>query len=795
MAIVDLVVNGESVDLGEKGDVSIVLFRVLFNFMNPTERGGDHSYTISIPESRTNNRIFKNIKEIDGIHKFSGLGVFRFTLEVNGISVLTGEVKISDAPYKKFNIRLLGDNINWRTKMDGKSLRDLTTMGSVPFIGSRSWDVLIEPAGALTQPDIWALNINDVGIQFPLVSYGNYYRNSTESGQSAYTMTDVEWQDIPPSTYYVNVFKACFSEALYGAIGEIFRDTDLLKLVMPYVGDRDPQWNWGFLAKASAYSGLEDYDYIHSGADDTDFTTTAPTGGSMGGWNLRTGTRQYDYSESYFISAPVEQYVVPVDGEYFFSIVIESTLYILKTLHGLFFATPPTEDYDRTGIVIVRVPDDSDELNELRFNLAEYIGDDSFNSVSDPNIIAFYDFGTGYEESPMTLNTVTTGGTYSQIATGIPGAPGAQIEGSGSVSMDISGVQLKRGDKVEVWLLTQKPDFGPVSGTIFDNVQYTFSADEQSFPEELDIASNLPDMGQVDFVKSAIEIFNLYFTSPRNSNKTVWFETRDNFFRPASSGLDWDTKGNLREGTIKPIPFYRKTTMKWGEDGEDVFSTKYGTEWSEHINDESGSHAISKEETIEITGFAPTWTRRYRFKNATQVPSRPFIDYLLIPTIAGEAALNTPQDETAWTYNYKPRLIIYSGLTDGAWKYDGNALATYPAGRFAFDENSDFCLSWKGNKPIAIGHTGILETGDVGLPVVDNKGLFGKFWAKFFYDRLFSHFVEGSLFLNETDWANVDPSTPIIMGGGAYYIYKFINGYDPASDPPNPIKVDLFRLV
>jgi len=773
-------INNQLADIGNQEDFNLLIKRQVMDFSNPTGQGGDHTYDVTFPPTKRNELIFgPNLAEVGAVKKFRSIAPVTVEIFADGLRIFRGIVVVKRASRQDgFTVVMYSDDIDWASVIQNKSLRDLQTLADIPFTGSRIYGIPIEPPSPLRQQDIWPLTADDISVCFPLIAYGNYPSLSgLATGLTANNIADIKWIEINPCVYVVHVIRAIFEEVGFSLAGGFFDTAEAKKHGTAYTGDTPPAWNWGLLARANASNTPYTYSAdIFPPLFNFDFQLFGAYF-----WRLVTGTENWDYSDSYFQASPPEQYVVPVSGTYEFNLELGNVT-LFKALSG---PNAPVTPYDwlRTAVAIVIVPADPSELLALQQSVGEYLSDQTVTVVSNENVIAFYDFGTGYQESPYTLLPFTVGGTYSQIQTGIAGNPGAQLDGTGTVELTISDVQLAQGMRVEFWLISQYALLDPIGNQNYTADAYVIDIRETSFSNELEVAPLLPDMTQFDYVKSVVTAFNLKF-SVDPVRRVVRFDTFDNFYRNNQFARNWTALGSDSQTPSRPVPFYQSSVLRWSNDESDALLTRFGASQFQIDQENDSVYAIRSKETIEVSSFSPIYEREYSFRLLlTFAP----LNKLIIPCMASDTQLNTPQGEVSWEYNYRPRMIKNIGLVPGYWSYEGGTLSEYPAARFSFDETGGQSLAFGQDAGRLVRGNGVITT------TVQNDGLFQAYWRKFFAMRPLAHLQEVVVSMNAQEFSESDPSVPILFHGIHYWVYAYVDAFDPISQ--GNIRIELLRQV
>lgn len=313
-----IIINGEVCELDKN---SITLNDVKFNPTDITLRNVPFSYSLTLPMSKKNDRIFKNIKVLDVIGKF--VKDFKGEVYFGDDLIFGGNVIINSLNKKGYSINIISDELDWTKEMGGKTLKDLNL--STPFTAVWNSSNSNLPDGG----DYASYTSSkDRLMNFPLIGYGNFFQtydvkvfqlfdNGFLSGelQNGTYMTDddvvfylddrdtllpsgvfsdgtifklktngvVGTQDFqvkvvnpepdnyigktdftieeyPPSFYINPILKRIFYENGLKVVFDGFQKTE--KYLMPFVGER-VSWNWGLLGDykgdSVGFGGARDY--------------------------------------------------------------------------------------------------------------------------------------------------------------------------------------------------------------------------------------------------------------------------------------------------------------------------------------------------------------------------------------------------------------------------------------------------------------------------------------------------------------------------------------------------------
>ena len=239
----ELYINGELVDLPGENALPVRLKTIVTDSNNPDARGGTFTYTIRIPLTSRNAQVFEHIDDLQVIDTFNRGYHYVVDYFVDSFLELSGRLVVRGvAPDGYVEGEIYSDDIAWATQIDDKSLRDIKSLGSIPFTG-----VL----GTYTFNHYLGLDIDATPLQFPMVSYGNYFYGLAAEGVVSNQVYEQAFDDFPPSVYYLRVFKAIFQDIGWTVKGKIFDDPELRTYVLPYVGQQAYRWNWRTMGYAS----------------------------------------------------------------------------------------------------------------------------------------------------------------------------------------------------------------------------------------------------------------------------------------------------------------------------------------------------------------------------------------------------------------------------------------------------------------------------------------------------------------------------------------------------------------
>ncbi len=234
----ELYIDGQLCDTA--GSLNVRLNR---QFIDPAElstKDAQYSYSITLPATGRNNRIFDyaHIEETRG--KFNR--EYRAELVVNGIRIFSGRFRLSEVAADTYKGNLYLPAVKTVKEIFGDTKLNENPPYFLPFADfAASMTGYNEKASREIQPMI-----------FPYVLYGLLPKVQTENGE--YTARDV-WDDtvrlgltdIPPSPHVLTLLRHFFEARGYNISGSAFHDERLAGLYMSYRNATDyvQPWNWG----------------------------------------------------------------------------------------------------------------------------------------------------------------------------------------------------------------------------------------------------------------------------------------------------------------------------------------------------------------------------------------------------------------------------------------------------------------------------------------------------------------------------------------------------------------------
>lgn len=897
-------INGERADYLKRDDFPISLTRNGLDLKDPGKRKSDRTWTLKLPRTKTNERLFGALHAPAVVDKFRTEKVFECRVFVGDEALISGLFYLTKASYDDYEGFVVANLGAAAPNFKDRSLRDV----QLGLFGDYHSSVFKGAISALENVQEMATNLqsnpaeyrhDEKRIAFPLVAYGNYFvpnrwfaPEGNYISRTTYGLTDpniqpagdrlwpfiplpqgreifdndeyainlgsnahIAFADNPPCVYVRQILLQMFEDAGWQLRGRWIDEENTRRLLMPYTNDRPPLWNWGTLGALNMrrcvrqlfiditvqrtsivptvwYTiGVEANAQIEQQSLSSPTSPPAPGGDypqpapyadiytAYGLLDFIEVVRDYGFNSirlSYRNGATLETpryrgFVAPADAEYRFT--LEYTVG-----NNDKFTDNPTQLFpqsagfvDRRTVGLSKISSDS---------LPTFI-DGEWNWRQDL-------FGDGFEDNVIAVRDGTA-----DVA-------------PNSYSFQSPWVELNTGDIVVAWMAMMLPwqyfdEFpGDGAATVYTNqtlpilppaspVFNTWSASygitaatltvqarplsdtepRDRFGDDLIIQQMLPDVKQLDFLKSILQLFNLYLTLDENT-RVATLESVADYFAPNSTAHDITRKTSEKLMTVRPPDLPRIVDFVYTEDAEDFAAEGKAEEWSLRFDTEIGQAVDTAEVSSGI--FSGTSMREYEIVEDAGGPTQTLANFLsptwrtrrrvLIPCIADQEAFFTRQNDVQpWKYKWNPRLLMvgravplsfgqtlnYRVWDDtipvaAPWLPDPNDWTT---GQFATrEEYRDYTVH------VELGFANPASPNDDPyrrLPFSGTDGLY-----EVYYRRQYDAFARGEeveleMLMTPEDWRKMSLNRPVVYDGILYQL-KEIKGY-------NPTKTGLTKVV
>lgn len=290
------------------------------------------------------------------------------------------------------------------------------------------------------------------------------------------------------------------------------------------------------------------------------------------------------------------------------------------------------------------------------------------------------------------------------------------------------------------------------------SINFTFFPADDESDVDLNLAKNLPDIGQLDYVKSWINRYNLFINTDFKDKK-VTFETYNNYFLPNDFTYDLSGKfnNNFYEPKSEPVILPKIIQLFYNNDSSDALVSKDFNYGSVRIQNDN----IYCEGQKDISNlFSSTKLREFKF-----IEMNSYVN-LNLPSICDtDRFLFSDLTQVELDYTNSPRILKLTG--EYQKNNEGSAEIVIPV------NGVDIKIL-----------TSIFEENDpnkLSLSYYGDYGLYNKFFERYLNEISDSYIITMDCYITPTDWQNLTQNVPVIINGQAYIIYK-IRNYDPLNN-------------
>ena len=819
MSEVILQINNQVADIGDVKSLNIKFNRQFIDLQNIDSKQGDYSFSIKLPKTKTNNIIFENINVQNVIDKFFRTEDYEYFLDVDGTQY-TGVFKLLNIDEESYIGTLIGKNIAWAKLLSGKNLNDLTnadgTAWSAPYIGS---------SGSTTNSLRWYINNTDYtnsDIAFPLISRGMFWHGLSGSSLTWNEIFDdsLTFQDIPPAVYEGKIVKKIFENIGWSVDSDLFGNEEYQKIILPYTTADQYLFNWQNLIGASSSGGTGAPLGIFTGYynDYNRYGTTGSFNYIKAGLfeltdlrgiisNPYSQLRDYLFVTTQYKTKHREQYYVPALTQYNIDLTFDVNDIFLN---GAFSAQTDgrmtsAKEFKAGFFLYINDGTDINTMDVVRDTITQDINDYFYNqspdaSPTDGRIIFYYDlvqkalfnyggannysfyaqpYADADAEIVITDNlhlTYSGDGTFNHWN---------QFHVSGRTNVSISGITLSPHWNIELMFGVQYDRDGGAYNSAGGNAHNESVSARTGYAEwsfspsisggtELNIGANLPAISQLEFIKSFLNRHNC-FISTNSNNKSVRFDTYDNYFLPLDYKIDLTEKLDLNNysSSFKPALMPKNLYFKYTNDTNDILigqDPDYGN--IQLVNDN-----IYSQNDKQVTQlYSATKLRDFVYQTK----------FVSLPSICNDASIfeNIDASQILWTFASSPRILKITEL----WNISGTPVTIKIDGQNCEVLQSVF-EDHREDKLNLIFNT-ITFTDNSGLHY--GYGLYNQYYERYLNSLSQSHIL-GAIDsnINGDDFNKLQPNVPVVVNGESY-ILNSIQGFDPINQG-SKCKIELIK--
>ena len=610
--MVSIFVNNESIDLLE--DVSIPITYSIADIRNPEQRQGTFTKTISIPGTKTNNKLFSHIFRVS---KLSQSTDFNPALKADcliledSIEILRGSLRLLDISYQEngeiiYNCVAFGETSDLFFSINNDKLTDLDLSAY-----DHDWT-----KDNIT--DSWSAT-RGIGYIYPMIDYGT----NDDS-----TLNKWAVKDFFPAIYVKQYLDSIFERAGYTYTSTFLNSSFFKTLIIPFNKQNLKLSATDVLNRSASVKML-----AATTLDDTTLQVSI---------NKRQGMSQKTYSNwgwTEEISDPNNNFIstgftAPVNGWYNLDIFFNATSWDVLTYPT---GTSATNDrYYNMAIDVVNINTGIKIIKNFTVRTQQISNSLNFINPCQQKV-----YLQGGHVIKVNLNITQSFFYTTDIVGGSTGACRLVVD-SGSYFRVTAQEQLSENSPI------------PIKSVIPENVLCK------------------------DFISGLIKMFNLYIEPDKANAKNLIIKTRDTFYSDETNILDWTDKVNYNvPWKITPLGEldFKRLILRYKDD-QDKYNKKYKNSYLEPYGTKNvvvGNDFLTNDKIIEPI-FSATPSYRPDLKSISkriypiivndtdqttgsnirilQYPGNKFTDLWNLTTDAG----------IEYTYNNYP----YCGMVDDA---------------------------------------------------------------------------------------------------------------------------------
>ncbi len=738
---VELFIGDEQVDVYDSKSLKMAVTYSIAELNKIDRATGTISKTVTLPATHNNRKVFgftEDVNSVEGLDQRTKPGV---RVLINGTNVLDGSMKISEVILDgknnaiEYKVVLIGNNGAWKSDLDGLSLRDLDLSDQ-----DHLWDKAAIDLSETVNPGR--------DYVYPVASYGAFDPNInfevddfTILGGNAVEVT----LDGAPDISWV-------TQGIYFRLGGMNQDEKNIKYLVlsatPTIITAIATTNLpGFATSEINSDGV--MNIVRAGS--VQLTSRYPA------MNIKRILERIFLEAEYTIASDF------FDTGFFKALYLPFTQKVFTHAEG--FAD--NQQY-RAGMASDLTLTTS--AAETRIPLSVDSGGEFFDTGSNWNTTTF-----GYVATENVRQRFRVEILYTNA---LPSFPFLRIRQNGQV---VVKKNLKDGTDVLDVLETPYLDISvgdlievTVQNILVANVTNTFvvkSANTRFYNTTLDeiiegstvqLAPNLPDMSQIDFIKGVKHLFNLYFATDVAKREVV-IEPRDDFFQE-DKPLNWTDKVD------HSVPIMQKflgsnlaetNTLKFlaGKDGViALINEREGIDFGAAEINIANKFTSKKDKAIANKVFS-----------ATVMGLQGSIGFVTTPL---PRLWEKYEFDPKWNTDHIPRVLFYDGVQNMGpneqWIWENTVRTDWPS-FYSFNNLKDNSSTLLFNDTLR------------------SNGL-----AQRFYRNTFKQVDEGRqmiawINLTEVDIANLDFRRVLFIeleAKGTYWQLEKVSNYNPLSDKP-----------
>jgi len=734
----ELYINGTSVEL--QGSLQPNLTFNIQDIEQPDKRKATYSKTITLPGSKTINNLFNFIFEISTEGTFNPNLKATAKYMVDSQMILDGILQLKDIKY------LDNSKIEYDVVLLGTIANLFTDLGDLELTDIQNLDDFNHPYTETHQALTWATSIlkNSIvtpfaygsGYVYPMINYG--FDNSLDS---------YDYNELYPAFYVKELWDRIFSDAGYTYSSTFLSgDNRFRRAIIPY--------NGAIFGLSSATIANRLF------TADTPVFSTGMTGLSL------TGTSLVSFSDVSDVGGvhAAGVFTAPTSGAY--------DLRLLLSFNATFYPDPTATETVRSNVKlrnIVTIRRNGTPISSTLFFISP-------NYTYDFPIAGNYSTATSPSYPSDEYNSNVTGTTPYTLTNRNYNKPN-------TIALNPSVIWLASGDTIDIVVQSQQINIengilnyfstsnsNEYNGTWDLNITGTGSFSnnvvntEYSYGDTVDMAGAVPlGIKQKDFVKSIINMFNLYIEPDTDNPNQLNIEPRDDFYLANTS--DWSSKLDVSQDLVF-------TPMGLLDAGKYIYTYKGDKDYYNKLYDDTYDRVYGERRIDVDNDFLKNDKKQELIFSPTPLVGQSSNDRV-VSTI-----LKVDSNNQALRTDSNIRYLLYNGLktTNSTWVHRNTYRTTYPfAGHLDDPFNPTHDVNF--GLPYEIYYDDTFNA----ITLTDNN-LYNAFHRKHLDEVTDpdSKIVKGMFYLTPLDIANLSFQNQYYFNGHQHRLLKVVN-YNPAN--------------
>lgn len=244
--------NGSRLDYISAESLGIKLNRIVDDFQNPSKRFGEFSYTFTLPRTKNNDTVFE-YPDVKGRTRIFVGKSFGCTIYNNKKILLEGLIELTGINIDSYSCQFYSSFTQLIDDIGSKDVSELTVAEYFPInYQTQEYENIVA-----NHINAEYANSDETAIQFPFIFYRTQFipnpttnpRQWIDYASTNLTFLQNNFRDFPyskiwyfyhqfpPAFYLVSIMNALFKEVGWNVNGSWINDSNIKKIIIPYVGD------------------------------------------------------------------------------------------------------------------------------------------------------------------------------------------------------------------------------------------------------------------------------------------------------------------------------------------------------------------------------------------------------------------------------------------------------------------------------------------------------------------------------------------------------------------------------